>query len=256
MNQQRRHTQGAPDRQQRLAVTRATLAGPAPADGPLQFTASTERMNRYGYSLRHEGWRLEDYAANPVLLWMHNPYTPPVGKADASLDKMSRTLQAAVTFDTGDELGAALDRKYRGGFLSALSVSWDFLEEDGTPVLNWWRLDQEEMDELFFDLCEISAVSVPGDPGAVRQQRLALAALLGPGVADLYAQQEHPEPGVTADMVRAEVAAQLLSLGLIVPGASGAGTTPASTSTPAKGIDATAAQAVLAAFTVLEDSNA
>lgn len=235
----------------RPATTRASLAEAPAADGPLLFTASTERMNRYGFSLRNEGWRLENYHANPVLLWMHNPYTPPVGKSAAATS--GRNLQASVTFDLDDELGAMLDRKYRAGFLSAVSVSWDFIEEDGTPVLNWWSLDQDDMDELFYDLCEISAVSVPGDPGAVKQQRHALSQLLGGDLAALLAQQEAPEPGVTADMVREAVHAELERLGIDLPNPGGP--TTEDPPAPPLGLDVTAAQAVLAAFTVLERDN-
>jgi hypothetical protein len=67
--------------QRTLTYGRARLDGAASGDGPLLFTISSEVVNRHGFSLRHDGWRLENFAANPVLIWMHDPFRPPIGRA-------------------------------------------------------------------------------------------------------------------------------------------------------------------------------
>ncbi|HEV7651347.1 MAG TPA: hypothetical protein VGP26_24620 [Actinophytocola sp.] len=197
----------------KLAYGRAQLDRATLADGaPMTFVASTNKMNRYGYALRNDGWRLDNYNANPVVLWMHNVCAPPIGKGVA-LSKSNKIILDKTEFDTEDELGAAVDSKYRRGFLSAVSVSWDFTKKDGTPVLDWWRLSNDEIqNEMFYDLCEVSAVTVPGDPRAVaKQSRLALVSL-GKELVELFDEQEHGS--ITKPELQAAVAAELERLGI------------------------------------------
>lgn len=225
----------------KLAYGRAQLERSALADGadtPLTFVASTERVNRYGFSLRNEGWRLDNYNGNPVVLWMHDPWTPPIATGLA-LSKNKQIILDSVVFDRDDELAAAVESKYRRGFLSAVSVSWDFQTKDGTPVDSWWGLEQEQIDELFYDLCEISAVTVPGDPGALKKAaRLALHKL-GRELVELF---DDAEPTITKDQLQAAVVAELDARGFSAPGVN----TPPEA--PADGISNDAAQGLLAVF--------
>lgn len=201
-------------------VTRARLDRTALADGePLRFVASTPDVNRYGFALRTDGWRLANYNANPVVLWMHNPYRPPIGQGTAVLDAGALVLDR-VTFDAEDEVARQVESKYRRGFLHAVSVSWDYQREDGTPVLDYWRLGTEEIrDELFYDLAEVSSVSVPGDPGALRAQRSRLAAI-GRTLADLADERDHGEAlaAVLAEAVRAELVRLGIDPARLTPG--------------------------------------
>jgi hypothetical protein len=226
-----------------LAYGRATLAAP-PADGdePLTFVASTTNMNRKGFALRNEGWRLDNFNANPVVLWMHNPFTPPIGTGRA-LSKNSKIVLDAVRFDRDDELARMVESKYRRGFLSAVSVGWDFVREDGTAVLDWWRLRPEEIrDELWYDLAEVSAVSVPGDPGALRKQSRSALSGLGRELVDLFDDQ-HDRAGVLTHAELGEaVRAELTRLGIEPP------TKTEDPAPAASTVDQDAAAAVLAAF--------
>lgn len=226
----------------RAQLDRTKLA----ANEPLTFVASSEGLNRHGFSLRAEGWRLDNYNANPVVLWMHDAWMPPIAQGRA-VSKNGQVLLEAVTFDQEDELARAVESKYRRGFLSAVSVGFSFAEEDGEPLLDWWRLSGEKIrDELFYDLEEVSAVTVPADPRAViKNSRLALAKL-GRELVDLFDEQEHPEGTVTADQLAAAVKAELERLGVAVPEL----TTPPET--PVDGIDKDAAAAVLAAFPTMK----
>lgn len=203
----------------RAQLDRTSLAD----DQPLTFTASSTQLNRHGFSLRNEGWRLDNFNANPVLLWMHNPFRPPIGQGRA-LSKDQKIVLDAVTFDREDELARSIESKFRRGFLNAVSVSWDWQLEDGTPVTDPWRMSDEQVrDELFYDLAEVSAVSVPGDPRAVSQQsRLALARL-SDELVELADEREHG--AITAPELQAAVRAELTRLG-IDPALLAAGTPP------------------------------
>ena len=191
-----------------LAYTRATLAAPPGKDGPIEFVASQgAKANRYGFRLRSDGWLLDNFQTNPVFLWMHNPSVPPIGRVDAR--QTGGELRAAVTFDQGDELAQQVERKYRAGFLNAVSVGWGFVKADGSPILDWWRLKPEEIasKEVFYDLEELSGVTVPGDPRAVRKNQQRALARIGRELLDLVEDPDDPER--LAERVREEVNRQL-----------------------------------------------
>lgn len=153
-----------------LAYGVATLAR-ADQDGPVLFTASTENVNRFGFRLNHNHWRLGNFQANPVVLLNHRADQLPIGTADASLDGFARTLRAAVTFDRGDPTAREVERKTRAGVLRAMSVGWGFVQADGSPIADWWKLRPPDIWDAWYDLEELSIVTVPGDPGAVRAQQ-------------------------------------------------------------------------------------
>jgi hypothetical protein len=244
-----------PETDNGLWFASATLAKTPPADGPIEFTASTTAMNRKGYSLRTDGWRLENYRRNPVVLWMHIPFRPPVGRADMRVEEGE--LRAAVEFDLGDALGADLDRKYRNRFLNAVSVGFDPVDEEGNQ-LDTFRLKPEEIrDEAFYDLLELSAVSVPADAGAVKRSLSALSETLGLPLAPLEATPLEPLAAEVGRLSREELAElvdeQLRRYGLEPTDLAAALKRLAAPQTPEPtpepvGISHRAAEALLAAF--------
>lgn len=236
--------------ERRLCYMRGQLDKSAMTDdGPLRFVASSTGVNRYGFSLRNEGWQLDNFLTNPVFLWMHDPTMPPIGRAPAKRE--NGELACYTDFDRDDPFAASVESKYRRGFLSAVSVGWDFINADGTPIDDWWRLSNERVrNEVFYDLTEISAVPVPGDPRALQQQKRSLS-LLGKHMVELLDEQEFgtATAGDIRDAVRAELAALGIDASALVkrPPESEP-QTPAPT--PATGIEREAAEAVLAAFDI------
>lgn len=166
---------------ERLGYARGMLAAPS-GDGDLVFTASAEGVNRYGFSLNPKRWKFDNFNANPVILWMHMDHMPPIGRGRASLD--SGGLKTSVQFDRNDPFAVTIENKYRTGFLNAVSVGFDFVEQDGTPIDRWWNMDAEKMANAYYDLAEVSAVPVPADPQALIRQRHALAFDMGLSAAD------------------------------------------------------------------------
>jgi hypothetical protein len=116
-------------------------------------------------------WMLENYARNPVVLWGHDYWgeRPPIGRAEVAVE--GERLLARVRFDQEDGFARQVERKYRDGFLNAVSVGWRTVKEDGSSV-DWEDIRKGET-ELFYELLDISAVPVPGDPDALllRQER-------------------------------------------------------------------------------------
>lgn len=135
--------------------------------GPIRFIASTEGIKRDGKDLKVEDWALDNYRANPIVLWAHNygwDSTLPIGRADVSID--GNALMADVTFDPDDEFAQAIERKYRSGYLHAVSVGWDTRDKTN-------------------ELLDISAVPVPGDPDALMERSARGLADLGQKLATL-----------------------------------------------------------------------
>lgn len=133
------------------------------AAGPLRFVAATEGLKGDGWDLQMSGIDLSRFENNGVVLWAHDYWTqPPIGRADAFVE--SNQLMADIEFDLDDPLGASVDRKYRRGFLNAVSIGFDFNWEtaiDDHGVVNDW------------ELLEISAVPVPMDPDALLERQKA-----------------------------------------------------------------------------------
>lgn len=141
--------------------------------GPLTFIASTDQLARDGLIIDADAWELDNYRANPVFLWVHDysGRTLPLGRAEVEM--VDGALKARVTFDQDDEFAVQVERKYRAGYLHAVSVGWDTHEilhsSDGQTPPRVMRAV----------LLDISGVPVPGDPGAlIERQALAMRSLL------------------------------------------------------------------------------
>lgn len=141
-----------------MFYTRAQIARDQPEKGPIRFIASTEGVKRDGRDLKITDWRIDNYRRNPVVLVAHDYIGRlPVGRADVGFEGSS--MIANITFDPDDPLAQEIERKYRAGFMHAVSVGWDTQEDGGNELL------------------DISVVNVPGDPDALiqRQMRALLA---------------------------------------------------------------------------------
>ena len=145
--------------------------------GPLVFVASTGEVDRHGDTVAPEGWRLDAYRENPVVLWAHDYGEPAIGRAEAVWSD-GRTLRARLEF-APTEFAGQVERLYRQGYQRGVSVGFRPLrfEERRDPVngafLGVRFLEQE--------LLEISAVPVPANGGALLAEEAALTSVLSQG---------------------------------------------------------------------------
>jgi hypothetical protein len=167
--------------------------------GPVEFVASTERVNRYNFRLNPDHWLLDNYRANPVVVLQHRADELPIGRAEVQLDRFARQLRAAVTFDRADPRAAEVEGKVRRGFVRAMSAGWGFVDRAGAAIADWWRLSAQQVyEDTWYDLAELSIVTVPGDPGAVRAEQALASGVTADGAASLLgALRLDPDP-VTA----------------------------------------------------------
>ena len=138
-------------------------------DDEVEVVMSTDALARDGHILIPQGCQLENYRANPIALWSHDP-DKPVGNAE-DVGVGAGQLTARVRFAPlgisrkADEVRGLT----KAGVIRAVSVGFDPIEMEpldpkkpkgGQRILRW-------------ELLELSFVSVPADPGAEVSGRAA-----------------------------------------------------------------------------------
>lgn len=91
----------------------------------VSFVLSTSAEDRAGDTIDQNGWMLDSYKANPVVLWAHNSSAPPIGRC-SNLRLTNRGLEADVTFATAEEYAFAdtVFKLVKGRFINAGSVGF------------------------------------------------------------------------------------------------------------------------------------
>lgn len=132
-------------------------------DDEVEVVMSTSALARDGHILIPQGVVLDNYRANPIVLWSHDP-DKPVGNAEETAiagDSISARVRFApigISHKADEVRGLT-----KAGVIRAVSVGFEPLEMEpldpkrpkgGQRISKW-------------ELLELSFVSVPADPGAV-----------------------------------------------------------------------------------------
>lgn len=132
-------------------------------DDEVEVVMSTAALARDGHILLPQGCRLENYRANPIVLWSHDP-DKPVGNVETiSVD--GSEIRARVRFAPSGVSQKADETRglVKSGVIRAVSVGFDPI--DGEPLdARKPRGGQRFTD---WELLELSFVSVPSDVGAL-----------------------------------------------------------------------------------------
>jgi HK97 family phage prohead protease len=159
---------------------------PGPGDGPMmddgaprrqRFVASDETVDRYGDVIRANGWQLDAYRKNPVLLFGHQSRALPIGRVEPIAVEGTRLVATAEFAPAG--MSAFADTVWqmvRAKILNAVSVGFAPLappnprfDENG---------DWTGFEFVAQELLELSVVPVPANPSALQ---LAKSFALGAG---------------------------------------------------------------------------
>lgn len=134
----------------------------------IPFCLSDDTVDRMGDTIAAEGWELDGYRANPVVLWAHDSYSPPIGKGLALRVSDGRLL-GDVEFAAADlyEFADLVYRLVKGGYINAGSVGFNPLE---------WSFARDKEREFGIDferqeLLEFSVVPVPANAHALVEAR-------------------------------------------------------------------------------------
>ena len=129
-----------------------------------QVVASTPALQRDGFSIPAEAWRLETFRANPVLLWAHrrDDLDAVIGRADVSTS--GDNLVAEIEFAHAEnEFAAQVKRMWDAGYLRAVSVGGAIKK---TTAMS---RDATRVDEI--ELLDLSVVPIGADPAALAVAR-------------------------------------------------------------------------------------
>ena len=130
---------------------------------PIPFLLSSPGVKRDGINLATLPFLLDNYVKNPVVLPFHSWFDFSIGRGLIEIidSAAGQSLYAEASFDVDDPIGALADRKYRGGFMFAVSLGWDDVDSNGVPV----RVSKKK--PVARDVLEFSVVSIPGDADAL-----------------------------------------------------------------------------------------
>lgn len=142
------------------------------------FVISTAAIDREGDTIAVEGWDVENYLKNPVVLWAHRYDQLPVAKA-VSVVKSSGQLKATAEFpEPGiNPLADTVFEMLRGGFLRATSVGFRPKKSVHNEERPGWAMDFIEQ-----ELLEFSVVPVPANPEALMDAAKGFAGAIGAGI--------------------------------------------------------------------------
>ncbi len=137
------------------------------ASRKISFTISTESVDRDRDVIVVEGWDLEAYLKNPVVLWAHSYGMPPVARAE-SIEKKGKALRAVAEFAEAEDFAFAdtVYRLIRAGFIQATSVGF-------RPIKWSYNEDRRGYDIEEQELLEFSIVPVPANPEALMDAKAA-----------------------------------------------------------------------------------
>lgn len=152
----------------------ATRAEPVGAGGRrLRFVGATDAVARDGGILTLDGWDVDAWRENPVMLYGHDHAGLPIARGTA-VERTERGLEFEFDFADRDTYPFAdlVYRLYKAGFMRAVSVGFR-VRKDRPPTdderargAQWVSTDHE--------LLEVSAVPVGADPNAVTVTRTVL----------------------------------------------------------------------------------
>ena len=133
------------------------------------FVLSTDEVDRHGDVVSADGWRLEAYRENPVLLWAHDYQHPAIGRA-VSVWMEPHRLLAKVEF-APSAFAQEVAALYASGFQRGVSVGfrpirWEERRDSRTGALVGLRYLEQE-------LLEVSAVPVPANRNALRREMMS-----------------------------------------------------------------------------------
>jgi HK97 family phage prohead protease len=134
------------------------------------FTISTETVDRMGDTIAVDGWKLEAYRKNPVVLWAHDSTSLPVAKAPKIwTEKTSLKADAEFTPKGMARFNDTVFEMLKGGFLNATSVGFAPLKYAFVDDPARWS----GIDFLEQELLEFSIVPVPANSEALVESRAA-----------------------------------------------------------------------------------
>lgn len=136
----------------------------------VDFVISTASVDRMGDTIAVDGWKMDTYRKNPVVLWAHDASMLPIAKA-SNVRVEDGKLKARAEFMPKEISGMsnAVFEMIKGGFLSATSVGF-------APIKYAFSEASDRkygIDFIEQELLEFSVVPIPANAEALVEARSA-----------------------------------------------------------------------------------
>jgi HK97 family phage prohead protease len=145
----------------------------------VDFTISDSDSDRVKDTINVHGWDTVNFLKNPVVLWGHESWDLPIGKA-SNLRVEGQSLMATAEFAVNEyPLADTVLKLLKGQYLNAVSVGFKPIE---------WTYNDHGIDFIKQELLEFSVVSIPANPNALavaRSKGIATQALM-PGLMRMH----------------------------------------------------------------------
>lgn len=169
-----------------------------------RFVASDESVDSYNSVISAEGWDLERYSKNPVVLFGHASWAHPIGKGNAFIE--DKKLMLDVTFlpedvnPMADRTMRILDEGLMGASVGFDPLEWEVDEERETGDEDWWNVPLKYTKQR---LLEVSVVTLPANENALPEGREQMRSLITQRLDVRRQAKRAPPPPVedTAKMV-------------------------------------------------------
>lgn len=156
-------------------------------EGSKVFVATDDTLDREGERIAIDGWRLDEFKRNPIILWSHNPMEPMIGKAENIRFRTingRKKLTFEPVFHKLNEMSTLIAELVEKGWMKTVSVGFRPYQKEGDTFT-----DQE--------LLEISFVNIPANPEATQ---LALSKGLSQDTVDkLFTNEKSEEVAETPE---------------------------------------------------------
>jgi len=142
--------------------------------GTFDVIASTEDVDRMNEIIKQDGWQLDHFMKNPVILWGHSHFELPIGVATSvNVEEQNgrRVLRIKGKF-ASHAFAQTVRQLYDEGVLRTVSVGFIEKEREGNVI-------------TMAELIELSFVSVPANPNAltaIEKMGLDIADLVSKGI--------------------------------------------------------------------------
>lgn len=151
----------------------------APPSRVRRFVASDESVDSYNSVIKADGWDLERYTKNPVVLFGHASWSHPIGKGNAFIE--GKQLMLDVTFLPEDVNPLAertlriLDEGLMGASVGFDPLEWEIDEDRATGDEDWWNVPLKYTRQ---SLLEVSVVTLPSNENALPEGREQMRSLI------------------------------------------------------------------------------
>lgn len=169
-------------------------------DSIIMSTATEDRM---GDTINQAGWKLDAFKSNPVLLWGHDSFSPPVGKVTAAVVEDGKLKAKGIEWVPKEvsQFAWSISEMVRLGFVKAVSVGfrpskWSYNDAGGV------NFEEQE-------LLELSFVSIPANPEALVEAKGFDVGIVDKWAADLLLANKE---GVALDSAKAWLGARAPTL--------------------------------------------